>query len=30
MQAAEFLLEAGLAIVPWDEEHLRISYAKFV
>ena len=27
MQAAEFLLDAGLAIVPWDEEHLRISYA---
>ncbi len=27
VQAADFLLDAGLAIVPWDEKHLRISYA---
>lgn len=26
-QAAHFLLDAGIAIVPWDEEHLRLSYA---
>lgn len=27
MQAGEFLLDAGLAIVPWDAQHLRLSYA---
>lgn len=26
-EAAEALLDAGLAVVPWDERHLRISYA---
>lgn len=26
-EAAEVLLDAGLAIVPWDDKHLRISYA---
>lgn len=26
-EAAEALLDAGLAVVPWDDRHLRISYA---